>query len=415
MPRSIINLVNYYAFQSELKVVPEGAVLFSLAIDSIVDLLPSLELETINTLFVGVADQLSLLEQRFADVRVGYVGTGEYFIYAEKYDLSLISEVMFILHQLQSLKIAVGGSSDYKIQLKLRCGYSIAKTSGPIETLAYECKVALLSASVNASRPHRYNSTDPLTSPVAAGTYNIAKGLSEGELFAVYQPKVDLQTGHIVGAEALIRWQKGDKLVSPLAFIPVAERTYEILLIGDFMLEQSKTFIQHLKPPEDFSLSINLSPKQLEFPDYLQRVKPAVNELAAHKVHLEFEVTEQAQIDMAYANHFLTELRALGAELCIDDFGTGYSSFYYLCNIEARTLKIDRSLTARVLKDKKVERVVSGIFQLARSLGFKTVAEGIETKSERDWMLEHDCDYGQGFLFHKPLTVDAFKKVYHSY
>lgn len=414
MTRSIANLTNYYAFQAQLESVPKGAVLCSLAIDSIIDLLPSLDLTTINALFLEAADELRALEEKFSNVTVGYVGTGEYFIYATYENSELFPAISTTLQRLRELDIHVGGSREYKMKIKVRCGYSKATTRQPIQKLAYECKVALLSANINAPSPHQYNCTNPLTSARIAGTYNIAKAIQQHELFAVFQPKVDLETGKIIGAEALVRWLKDGSLVSPLTFIPAAERTYEILLIGDFMLEQSKLFAEKLAPTKDFSLSINLSPKQLEFNQYLNSVATSLTDMQAPKVKLEFEITEQAKIDMAYATSFLKRLRALGADLCIDDFGTGYSSFYYLCDIDARTLKIDRSLTSRVLTSDKVARVVASVFQLAKNLGFQTVAEGIENPREREWMLEHGCDVGQGFLFHKPLTFEAFKRAYNN-
>lgn len=414
MTRSISNLTNYYAFQAQLESVPKEAVLCSIAIDSIVDLLPSLDLTTINQLFLEAADTLLALEERFADVTVGYVGTGEYFIYANSETPDLMPAISTILKRLRELEIHVGGCRDYKIKVKVRCGFSKAISRQPIQKLAYECKVALLSANINGPFPHQYNSTNPLTSARIAGTYNIARALQKRELFAVFQPKIDLNTGKIIGAEALIRWLKDGKLVSPLTFIPAAERTFEILLIGDFMLEQSKLFAEQLAPTDDFSLSINLSPKQLEFNQYLNSVATSLADMQAPKVKLEFEITEQAKIDMAYAHSFLKRLRDLGAELCIDDFGTGYSSFYYLCDIEARTLKIDRSLTSRVLTSNKVARVVASIFKLAKNLGFQTVAEGIENHRESEWMREHGCDFGQGFFFHRPLTFEAFKRVYNN-
>ena len=232
-----------------------------------------------------------------------------------------------------------------------------------------------------------------------------------------YQPQIDLKTGNVVGAEALIRWRDPELgEVSPGQFIPVAEETGFIIAIGDWVLEQAVRQAARWRDDGNaLPVSVNVSALQFQQDDFIDRVASV---LADHRLAgelLELELTESILVhDADEALARLSRLSQLGVRLAIDDFGTGYSSLAYLKRFPIDRLKIDRSFVKDLPADTSDGAIVRAIVQLAQALSMKVIAEGVETEPQRAFLLELGCDEFQGFLYAPALDALSFEQRVHS-
>ncbi|MCP5157931.1 MAG: EAL domain-containing protein [Gammaproteobacteria bacterium] len=235
--------------------------------------------------------------------------------------------------------------------------------------------------------------------------------IENNELVVYFQPQVDMQSGALVGAEALVRWQHPELgLVSPATFIPRAEENGFITYLGEWVLRESCRKLQcwraaGLKIPR---ISINLSIRQLEHSSLLESIAGILAKAGLPPECLEMEITESFIVEAEEAFRFLKALRALGVQLSIDDFGTGYSSLMYLKRLPIQKLKIDRSFVMDIGCDASNEAIVRTIIALANNLGLSVIAEGVETAEQRDFLLREGCPHGQGYYFDKPIPEAEF-------
>ena len=237
----------------------------------------------------------------------------------------------------------------------------------------------------------------------------LGQALERNQLFLRYQPQVDLQTGKIVGMEALVRWQRpGIGEVSPDAFIRLAEESGLIVRLGKWVIEetcrQARFWVgQNLCVP----ISVNISATELRRGHVAMIVDDALRCNGLSSVWLVVEITESGLIDdTTQTRAMLEHLGKLGVHLAIDDFGTGYSSFAYLRRFAVSQLKIDQSFVARMKQDSEDHAIVNAIIQLANILRIPTVAEGVETQTQRQLLIAGGCQIGQGYLFSRPLLPD---------
>lgn len=243
----------------------------------------------------------------------------------------------------------------------------------------------------------------------------LRKAMMKSEFDIAYQPIINLNTRDIQGCEALIRWQNQDLgAVSPDQFIPIAEEIGLISDIGEWLFEQAclecHTWQQDNKQP--VTLGYNVSGKQLHSNTLVDRISSIIKEAKISPEHIEIELTESLFIDNIERNlKQLNRLKDLGVRIAIDDFGTGYSSLSYLKRFPIDTLKIDRSFINTIHTDMKNQAIVKAIIQLANSLELRVLAEGVETLEQAEFLLENDCEYCQGFYFHKPMSAGEFKAL----
>jgi diguanylate cyclase (GGDEF)-like protein len=241
--------------------------------------------------------------------------------------------------------------------------------------------------------------------------------LERDELRVHYQPIVELDGEHIVGFEALIRWQHPTRgLVPPLAFIPLAEETGLIIAIGRWVLETAcREAARWLRSGATGAtttfVSVNLSARQFDAIGLVEDVARILEESGLPATALELEITESVVMDQSEAGiRTLRRLRELGVRLVLDDFGTGYSSLSYLKHLPLDTIKIDRSFVAGI--DEAADRsIVDAVIALAHGLGIGVVAEGIETERQAAQLRELGCDLGQGYLFARPMPADAVRRA----
>jgi EAL domain-containing protein (putative c-di-GMP-specific phosphodiesterase class I) len=238
---------------------------------------------------------------------------------------------------------------------------------------------------------------------------DLRRAVERGEFRVHHQPEVSVETGGIVGFEALVRWEHPEQgLVSPARFIPVAEETGLIVPMGRWVLEeacrQARAW-RDLRPnsPLHF-MSVNLSARQFEHPDLVRDVARVLRETGLEPGCLVLEITESVVMNDARSTiGTLGELKALGVRIAIDDFGTGYSSLSYLRRFPVDYLKVDRSFVDGLGENPGDAVLVSGIIDLAHALGLKVVAEGVETQEQLELLQNIGCDLAQGYHFAKPL------------
>jgi diguanylate cyclase (GGDEF)-like protein len=242
----------------------------------------------------------------------------------------------------------------------------------------------------------------------------IKQALAKGEFVLHYQPQLRLGDGSVIGAEALIRWRHPDLgLVPPLKFIPVAEKSGQIVEIGAWVLKEACA--QAAKWRElglgEVVVSVNVSPVQFRRGDIEAAVVAALQDSGLPAHLLELELTESLFIeDSSGLSESLKRLRAMGVSFSIDDFGTGYSNLGYLRRFDVERLKIDRSFVSRLAEDAHDEAIVRAIIQMAQGLGLRTIAEGVEDQPTMERLSAMGCEQGQGYHWSRPVPPEDFER-----
>ena len=237
-------------------------------------------------------------------------------------------------------------------------------------------------------------------------TKNLHLAVANKEFSLHYQPQVNIATGAIVGFEALLRWitpENGD--IPPARFIPVAEQSGLIKIIGARVLREACRFARRLADDgrENLCVAVNVSPHQLCADGFLDSVREAVQEAGILPHQIEIEITESAVIaSLQEAISRLEALRAMGVRLALDDFGTGYSSLTYLQRLPVQTLKIDKSFIDRILETGANKTIINTIVDMAHQMNMVVVAEGVETEEQLKFLAGSRCDFAQGYLFSRP-------------
>jgi EAL domain-containing protein (putative c-di-GMP-specific phosphodiesterase class I) len=242
----------------------------------------------------------------------------------------------------------------------------------------------------------------------------LRRALERQQFTLLYQPRIDMQTRQVVGAEALIRWQVSEhEIVPPSRFIPIAEETGLIAPIGKWVLrtacEQNKAWQDAGFEP--FVISVNVSARQFRQDSFVQVVAEILQQTGLEARYLEIELTESAVMhDAEQFIAMLDELNDLGVQISLDDVGTGYSSLSYLKRLPVDRLKVDRSFVQDIATDADDATIVRTIIALGHNLGLKVVAEGVETEQQLEFLRINQCDELQGYYFAMPMPVAEFAR-----
>ncbi len=243
----------------------------------------------------------------------------------------------------------------------------------------------------------------------------LRRALAQGELRLYYQPQVDIASGEIVGAEALLRWQDPDEgLIAPDRFIPVAESSGLIAPIGQWVLEEACRQAQQWRTAglPALTMAVNVSPRQFSLGDLVADVGQALSQSGFPANCLELEITESAMADRPeQALALLTRLGDMGLRLAVDDFGTGYSSLAHIKRFPIDVLKIDQSFVRDIPESAEDMAICSAIIAMGQSMGFDVLAEGVETQAQLDFLRARGCDSYQGYLRSRPVPPEAFEAL----
>jgi diguanylate cyclase (GGDEF)-like protein/PAS domain S-box-containing protein len=307
---------------------------------------------------------------------------------------------------------------EHDLQVSISVGISIYPDDGTdAETLVRNADIAMLNAKDNGR--NNYQFFRPAMNEHALERQSIEgslrHALDRGEFVLHYQPKLDLATETLTGAEALIRWRQPERgIVFPLDFIPIAEQCGYIVPIGRWVLReacrQRRNWLDaHLAA---IPIAINISAVELRSNNFVEHVRAILQETELEPRYLEFELTETAFMqDSQSTIAVLRALKDMGIQLTLDDFGTGYSSLSYLKRFPINALKIDKSFVRGVCTDSDDSKLVSAVINLGRSFHLQVIAEGVETREQFIALQALNCGEGQGYYFQKPIAANEFAKL----
>jgi diguanylate cyclase (GGDEF)-like protein len=308
----------------------------------------------------------------------------------------------------------LNGQSGRQLSLTASVGIALGERASAAELLR-DADVALYEAKAVGKNYYTLFQSSMQTTAQGRLTLemDLAEALEQGQLFLLYQPTFDLQSERVIGVEALIRWCHPTRgVIPPIEFIPVAEESGLIVPIGRWVLQeacrQAKTWHTN---GHCIDMSVNVSGRQLDDDQLIEDVRRPLMENGLDPATLTLEITETTLMRDADATaERLHLLKELGVRIAIDDFGTGYSSLAYLRQFPADALKIDRSFITGIAGSKESAALIHTLVQLGKTLGIETLAEGIEDQAQLETLQREHCDHGQGFLFSRPLDVDAVEQ-----
>ncbi len=338
---------------------------------------------------------------------VARVGGDEFIVILQEDDRSRIAAYAEKLLALFANPISVNGKSFY---VTVSIGLTVFPDDGTtVEELFKNADLAMYKAKELGKNRHVFfdRALDEAARQKMTIERDLRDAVKNGEMRLWYQPYVEAATGRVCGLEALIRWQRPDRLVMPGEFIKVAEESGLIAPIGDWVFRTACVFVASLRRqwPVHPVVSINLSVVQLVRGDFVQWVRDTIAETGVSPQDIAFEITESVLMDSFEANvEKLTEVRRLGVRIYLDDFGTGYSSLKYLRQLPVDIIKIDKSFVDDLNAADGQREIIGSIINLAHRARQRVVAEGVETEYQLDKLIKFRCDYIQGYYYSKPVA-----------
>lgn len=309
---------------------------------------------------------------------------------------------------------------DIELSISISIGISIFPHDGKdAETLLKNADIALYHAKDRGKNTYQFY--DPVMNTRTLERVRLENKLRQtlerNELVVYYQPQIRMNSGALVGAEALVHWRHPELgLLSPTEFIPLAEEIGFITEIDEWVLRtacaQNKAWQDAGYPP--FSVTVNMSARRFRQPDLVEAVSSALSDTGLPPQFLELEITEgTAMKDIEHTIPSLARLTGMNVSFAIDDFGTGYSSLSHLKRLPIQKLKIDKSFIFGVTTDPSDKAIVTAIIAMAHNLQMEVIAEGVETEAQRGFLHDNNCDHLQGFLFSRPLPAEEFSRILH--
>jgi predicted signal transduction protein with EAL and GGDEF domain len=369
-----------------------------------------------DRLLSQVADRLTdVLHHRAS---IGRIGGDEFVIILTDYDseaqlLDTIDETLGVFNRPFEL------DSQESLRVSGSIGVALYPQDGQnSETLLKNADTAMYLAKKNGRNGYAFYSPDLTYSSVLHVRVQSAlhDAVEKQQLSLVYQPQYDLANNTLIGVEALLRWNHPELgVIAPAQFIPIAEKTGLIQRIGAWVIreacEQGRRWLD--QGIEFGKIAVNVSGLQLQHPNFVTKLKQKLLDTNFPAERLEIEITESfLLIDHQLAVDTLNQIRELGIEISLDDFGTGYSSLSYLKGLPISKLKIDRSFICDVPDENDSNAIVQAIIVMGETLSLKIVAEGVENGDQVEYLRSHGCEYGQGYVFSKPVTADQLAMLF---
>jgi|GEM_PF-1154760 len=312
--------------------------------------------------------------------------------------------------------------NDHELYITCSIGISIYPQDGSnSETLLKNADAAMYKAKENGKNNYHFYTSDMSQKAfdrILMET-NLRQAISNNELVLYYQPQVDASTDLLLGMEALVRWQvPNGEMIPPNHFIPLAVDTGLINQIDEWVMESACTASVKwnkagLNPGR---IAVNISVKELYQKDFIDRLKQIFKRTGCLPEWIELEITEDYLMkDPEKSADLLAQIKAMGVQLAIDDFGTGYSSLSYLKRLPINKLKIDQSFIRDIPKDSDDKSITCTIISLAKNMNLNVIAEGVETKEQRDFLVQHGCNNIQGYYYHKPMPAYELETLFKNY
>ncbi|MCO7225096.1 bifunctional diguanylate cyclase/phosphodiesterase [Pleionea sp. CnH1-48] len=347
-----------------------------------------------------------------ASIRVGRLGGDEFVFIVEKFDNH--TALIGIVEDILSLVKTPVKLNELSIEPCASIGIAIYPDDGKdIEQLMRHADIAMYCAKANSAEQYTFFEAAMIKSSEARFQIEncLHFALENNEMMLYVQPKVKAGNRKLDGCEILLRWRLNGQVISPATFIPIAEETHLIVPIGFWLIEEvCKLVRKWLDWGIEIKVALNVSPRQLECGEFISTLKNILSRYPECTSMLEFEITESTLMTNLEAKlRIIKELRALGISVAIDDFGTGYSSLAYLRRLQLDTLKIDQSFVSDIPYDIAIP---ASIIELAKQLGLKTVAEGVENQDQFNWLTRKGCDLIQGYLIGRPVSVEDFEEEF---
>jgi diguanylate cyclase (GGDEF)-like protein/PAS domain S-box-containing protein len=324
---------------------------------------------------------------------------------------------------LSALKIVRAASLPYRVedhdlQITVSVGIGIYPDDGlDAETLVKSADIAMLNAKDSGRNNYQFFRSTMNEHALERQSLegSLRHALERAEFMLHYQPKVDLETESLTGAEALIRWRQPERgIIYPMNFIPIAEQSGYIVPIGRWVLREACRQRQEWLDADlaPVPIAVNISAVELRSKNFAKHVRDILEETGLEPQYLEFELTETAFMqDPQLTIAVLCELKGMGIRLTLDDFGTGYSSLSYLKRFPIDALKIDKSFVRGLCTNFDDSKLVSAVINLGRSFHLQVIAEGVETREQFVALQAQNCAEGQGYYFQKPMAADEFAKL----
>lgn len=326
--------------------------------------------------------------------------------------ISSVENVILVAEEIRRSLDKVIEVDDYKLFLTVSIGISMYPQDGKTVVSLLKCADAAMHQAKQLGRDnYRFytSGVNERASELLRLEGALRQAVDQDRLVVHYQPQVDLETGSVIGVEALVRWLHPEQgMISPADFIPLAEETGLIVSIGEWVLRSACSQCQQWQDQgyEPIRISVNMSARQFNQKNVVAMVTEVLAQTGLDPNYLDLEITESVLMnDVNSAIDTMTQLHELGVQLSIDDFGTGYSSLAYLKRFPIDTLKIDQSFVRDVVTDSNDAAIATTIIDLARNMNLSVIAEGIEDEAQRHFLYSHGCRYGQGYLFSRPQSV----------
>ena len=329
-------------------------------------------------------------------------------------------EIEIILAKIQAIFEAPFVNKQQKFFLSSSIGVSVYPENGTDgEMLIKNADIAMYKAKEAGKNTYKFYTQDMSDATYALiGMENaLREAIQEKQFIVYYQPQIDLKTHQLIGLEALLRWNHPEEgILPPGRFIAFSEETHLIVEIGAWILKQTCIDLVALHQEGLFNgtVSVNISGVQIEYSDFLTTLKETIAETKVDPSMLEIEVTESFIMhDPERWITLLKEMQYLGMNIAIDDFGTGYSSLSYLRKLPIDKLKVDMSFVKDIPSQEDACAIVNSIITLAQNMKITTLAEGIEHQEQEDYLADHGCEQGQGYLYAKPMSLEDLKSWIH--
>ncbi len=326
-----------------------------------------------------------------------------------------VDEFLSMLSDL-TLYVEIEAGSEVPIKVGSNCGLYNLTASDTIRDVMNNSGIAIRQAKKSVKEDFVWFEPEMLSTIIHENTIinSFRDAIEKEEFLVYYQPKVDIVTGKLDGAEALVRWSKNGKMVPPMDFIPVFEREGLVTELDFYVFERvCKDLVEWEKKGIPIvTVSSNFSKLHIRNPNFAKSVVDVINKYQTKSYSLEIELTESgANENFEVFKHFIDEIHNAGIKISIDDFGTGYSSLSLLKNIDADVVKLDKSFIDNVHDDKSADyNLVCNLVKLIKDLGCDVICEGVETVDQASLMKKAGCSLIQGYFFDKPLPHDEFEQ-----